>query len=159
MLTAHLPSGYLLARAVRRPVPYLMSAALTGAVLPDLDMLWFGLVDHASVHHHRYWPHIPLIWAGLALICSAALWRTGYLLTGVVFFAAIFLHLLLDTIAGGILWGFPFSTTLFALVVVPASQSNWVLSFILHWTFLLELAVWFMAIAVWFRPQWGRTAA
>lgn len=153
MLTAHLPSGYILARLIRRPVPYLMPAALIGAVFPDFDMLWFHLVDHGSTHHHRYWPHIPLIWAGIAAVTLLALSRTPFVSTALVFFAAVFLHLLLDTIAGGILWAWPVSDILFTLTTVPATYSNWVVSFMLHWTFLLEVAVWIAAIWLWFRGR------
>jgi inner membrane protein len=150
MLTAHLPSGYLLARSVRHPVAYMMPAALIGAMLPDADMLWFHFVDHGSVHHHYYWPHIPAIWAGIALVTLPILQRFGLLATGVVFYAAIFLHLILDTIAGGINWAWPIGHDLFALTEVPAAYSHWVISFILHWTFLAELAIWALALWLYF---------
>ena len=153
MLTAHLPSGYIVARLVRRPVPYLMPAALIGANFPDLDMIWFHLVAHRAVHHHMYWPHIPLIWVFIAAVILPALRSLGYLSTGLVFFGTVFLHLALDTIVGGILWGYPASDALLTLVVIPPTYSNWVLSFVLHWTFLLEIALW--AMAIWF---WSRRA-
>jgi inner membrane protein len=149
MLTAHLPAGYVLARLTRRPVPHLMPAALIGSIVPDLDMLWFHFVDQGSVHHHRYWPHIPLIWLVISAMCLPILHRFGLLPTGLVFFGAVLLHLLLDTIAGGILWGYPLNDTLFALTEVPAAYSHWVLSFLLHWTFLLEIVVWLWAIRLW----------
>lgn len=152
MLTAHLPSGYLLARTAergRRPVPGLLTAALVGAVLPDLDLVWFHFVDHASVHHHRYWPHIPLVWLGIALVTLSVLWRGPFRATALVFFAAIFLHLVLDTLAGGILWLWPFDTSLLSLVTIPPTRSNWVLSFVFHWTFLLEIAIWLVALVLW----------
>ena len=155
MLTAHLPSGYILARGVARPLPRVMPAALVGAMLPDADMLWFQFVDAGSVHHHMYWPHIPLIWAGIAVVTLPVLRAFGLLLPGLVFFAAILLHLLLDTIAGGILWGYPVTRELVTLVTVPATQSHWVLSFILHWTFLLEIAVWVLALGVWLKRERG----
>lgn len=149
MLTAHLPSGYILARGLRRRLPWqspwLMPAALIGAVLPDLDMLWFQFIDHGRWHHHRYWPHIPLVWLVIALVSLPFL--THGRATALVFFAAIFLHLMLDTISGGILWAWPFSDRLFSLVTVPPHQANWVLSFVLHWTFALELGLW--AVALW----------
>jgi inner membrane protein len=151
MLTAHLPSGYLLARGVARPVPWLMPAALVGAVLPDLDMIWFHFVDMGSVHHHMYWPHIPLVWAGIAAVTLPVLRAFALASTGVVFFAAILLHLILDTIAGGVLWAYPVSDTLFFLVTVPATQSHWILSFMVHWTFRLEIAVWLLAGILWVR--------
>ncbi|UWR86651.1 hypothetical protein [Phaeobacter inhibens] len=32
---------------------------------------------------------------------------------------------------------------------VPAAQSHWVLSFLLHWTFVLELGIWVLALYLW----------
>lgn len=151
MLTAHTPSGYIVARLVRRPIPYLMPAALIGANFPDLDMFWFHLVAHRAVHHHMYWPHIPLVWAIIAAVVLPVLRYLGFLSTGLIFFGTVFLHLALDSIVGGILWAYPFSDTLFTLVVIPPTYSNWVLSFVLHWTFLLEIAIWVVAIWLWFK--------
>ncbi|MCV2881830.1 metal-dependent hydrolase [Actibacterium sp. XHP0104] len=151
MLTAHLPSGYLLYRA--QPVQALpvLAAALVGAVLPDIDMIFFYLVDHRAIHHHRYWVHVPLFWAGVAALVLPLLYRRGWHWPGLVFFAAIGLHMVLDSIGGGIMWGAPFDTRLHALVTVPASQSHWVLSFILHWTFLAELMIWGAALTLFLR--------
>jgi hypothetical protein len=144
MLTAHLPSGYVLARALPS-VRWGQPAALLGAVFPDFDMFWFYLVDDRAVHHHRYWVHVPLFWAVAAAVALPLLWRTAWRGAALVFLAAILLHLLLDSIGGGILWGAPFSDHLFALVEVPATQSHWVWSFVLHWTFLPEIAIWLAA--------------
>lgn len=154
MLTAHLPSGYVLARAWPQRVPYLMPVALTAAVFPDLDLIWFYLVDDRAIHHHRYWVHIPAFWAAVAVAAlPLAAWR-GYLPTAMVAVAAILMHLLLDTISGGILWRAPFSDDLVELVTVPARYGHWVTSFVLHWTFLAELAIWAAAIALWLtRPK------
>jgi len=153
VLTAHLPSGYLLARAMPRGIPALMPAALIGAVLPDLDMIWFHLVDDRAFHHHRYWVHIPLFWAAVALFVLPVAIRLRRLATALVFFAAIVLHLLLDSIGGGILWGAPISDHLFSWVEVPATRSHWVWSFIFHWTFALELAIWAAAIGIWLQGK------
>jgi inner membrane protein len=151
MLTAHLPSGYVLVRSLPRGIPALMPVALVGAVLPDLDMLWFHLVDDRAFHHHRYWVHIPFFWLVVAVVALPLAWWLGWLRTALVFFGAIFLHLLLDTIGGGIMWAAPFSDHLFELVTVPARYGHWVTSFILHWTFLAELAIWATAITLWLR--------
>jgi inner membrane protein len=151
MLTAHLPSGYILARSVRTPARYLMPGALIGAVLPDLDMIWFRLVDNGSSHHHRYWPHIPLVWAAIAAITLPMLRHLDLLVPGLAFFAVLQIHMVLDTFAGGILWGWPFDDTLYTLTTVPAVYSHWIISFVLHWTFLAEVAVWLCAMTLWFR--------
>ena len=151
MLTAHLPSGYILGRTLPKNIPRLMPAALIGAVLPDVDMIWFLFVDKGAVHHHRYWIHIPAFWALAAIFVLPVLTKLRLLPVGLVFFAAITMHLLLDTIAGGIMWAAPFNDHLFALTTVPAAYGNWIVSFMLHWTFALELVVWIAAIYLWVR--------
>ena len=158
MLTAHLPAGYVLARLARRPETGVMAAALAGSMVPDLDMLWFHFVDNGSIHHHRYWPHIPLIWAGIAVVVMATLWRSRWRGAGLMFFASILLHLVLDSIAGGILWLYPFDDRLWQVIEVPAAYGHWIISFVLHWTFLLEVAVWVWAIWLAFRDRVGRPA-
>ena len=143
MILAHLPSGYLLARGFGARRGPLLWAALAGAVAPDLDMLWFHLVDQGAIHHHRYWVHAPGFWALTGLVALPLLrWLRPVLLApAAMFLAGVFLHLLLDTLVGGIMWGWPVSTRLFQLAEVPATQSHWVLSFLLHWSFLAEIGL------------------
>ncbi|WP_065322881.1 metal-dependent hydrolase [Tritonibacter mobilis] len=153
MLTAHLPSGYILAQVPRRTFPGLLPAALIGAVFPDLDMICFYFVDDGAFHHHRYWVHVPVFWAGVALVTLPLirLFAHRWLNAALVFLAAIFMHLVLDSIGGDIMWRAPFDDTLMSLVKVPASQSHWILSYLLHWTFLFELAIWVIALTLWLR--------
>lgn len=151
MLTAHLPSGYLLARSLPADIPALLPVALIGAVLPDLDMIWFHFVDNGAIHHHRYWVHVPAFWLAIAAVALPLAWWTGYLRSALVFFAAILIHMILDSIGGGILWAAPFSDHLYSLAIVPAAYDHWIVSFILHWTFLAELAIWLAALTLWLR--------
>lgn len=153
MITAHLPAGYCLASVFGPKSRAVMVAALVGAVLPDADVAMFYLVDAGSIHHHRYWPHIPLFWAFAALIALPLLSRTTYLRAGIAFFAGVLLHLVLDTLNGGILWLYPFDDRLITLIEVPATQAHWILSFILHWTFLAEIAIWIAAATLWLRRR------
>jgi inner membrane protein len=53
----------------------------------------------------------------------------------------VLLHLVLDTVAGGIRWLWPFSDVELALTTVRARYHPWVLNFVLHWTFALEVAL------------------
>lgn len=149
MLTAHLPSGYVLARSLPASIPALMPVALLGAVFPDLDMIWFHFVDSGAIHHHRYWVHVPLFWLIVAAVVLPVARLAGYLNTAAVFFLAILMHLVLDSLSGGILWGAPFSDELYALVTVPATYGHWVISFLLHWTFLAEIVIWIAALILW----------
>jgi inner membrane protein len=156
---AHLPAGYLatglilsrqrVAQPVRRR---LLALGMIASVLPDLDLLWFYFVDDRRQVHHAYLPHLPLAW--IALFAAAALvlracgvGRTAWVAM-LVFASNILLHVLLDTVAGGIRWLWPFCHAEFAMSHVEARYQPWVLNFVLHWTFALELAL--LAAAVWY---------
>ena len=146
MLIAHLPSGYILATLARQRAgakPLTTTAALTGAMAPDLDMLYFYLVDAGRTRHHVFVSHWPLFWLawGLVSLALGKLLAPHYLPAIGMFFAAALLHMVLDSIAAPIFWLMPFDRTPVELVKVPAAYDHWVLSFVLHWTFLLELAI------------------
>ncbi len=147
MLIAHLPSGYLLARAGRAKAAAFW-AALLGSVAPDFDMIWFHLIDQGRVLHHEYWSHLPAFWGVLALIGLPLLRfaKRDWLRPVAFFFAGIFLHLILDTLVGGIIWGWPFDERQYQLAVVPARYGHWVINFMLHWSFLAEIAILLAAI-------------
>lgn len=158
MFIAHLPAGYLATRLIldreATPEPLrrrLLALGMIASVLPDLDLLWFYFVDHRRQVHHAYLPHLPLAWT--AIFAAAALvmglrraGRTAWLAI-LVFGANIMLHQVLDTIAGGIRWLWPFSDAEFAMSHVEARHQAWYLNFVLHWTFALEIAI--LAAALW----------
>lgn len=146
MILAHLPAGYLLADGFRRRKPaakYLFAATLLGAILPDLDLIWFYFLDARAFHHHRYWVHIPMFWCGVAVatLPLLVLFGRGTIIPAIGFFSGVFLHLVLDTLAGDILWGWPWSDRFFHLVTVQPKYPHWVLNFLLHPVALAELAI------------------
>ncbi|MEO0745665.1 MAG: metal-dependent hydrolase [Pseudomonadota bacterium] len=149
MIVGHLAAGYLAARGLAAiGAGALFGGMLIGSVLPDIDMLWFALVDQGRVHHHDYLTHRPVVWAGL-LCVGLALRRASVI--GVALGAL--LHLALDSIAGKIAWAWPISDAATPLVIVPATQAHWLLSFIFHWTFALELALCALALALFVRTR------
>lgn len=155
MLIAHLPSGYILGRFAqkrRRATPGIMTAALIGSVIPDVDMLYFHFVDGGRTHHHDYITHWPLFWlaSGMVSLSVVSLFGRPHLAAVAVFFTGAMLHMVLDTVASPILWLMPFARHRFELVTVPASYGSWVLSFILHWTFVIEILI--CAWALWLAP-------
>ena len=159
MLIAHLPASWLLTRKMmqlpglsfdhhfQRP---LMTAGLVAGLLPDLDLLYFFLIDHRRHLHHDYLTHLPLFWTLLFVIafaiCTIARSRRLFNLS-LVIYANLMLHMLLDTVVGKIKWGWPLSDHAFYFFEVPARFTPWILNFVLHWTLGLELVL--VALAVW----------
>lgn len=162
MFIAHLPAGYILTRqalwgrsVAAATARRLMALGLLAAVLPDLDLVYFYLIDNRQTLHHQYWTHLPVFWAVLAapaLAAAAASRRPAALLAWLVVFANIFGHLVLDTVVGHVLWLYPLSPESVVLFEVPARHDWWVWNFVLHWTFLLELLLCGAALALFLRP-------
>ncbi len=111
---------------------------------PDLDLFFFYFIDNRAFHHHRYWVHAPAFVLFMSIVLLALTrWRwPAAFPVSVAFSCGWVLHILLDSIAGDIMWLWPISTELYALTSVPPTQNHWILSFLLHWTFLLELVIW-----------------
>lgn len=154
MLIAHLPSGYLVGAALRRlwpAAPGVMAAALIGSVLPDVDVAYFLVIDGGRRHHHDYLTHWPLFWlaSGAVALPLIRAFRRKWFPAAAAFFVGVMVHMALDTVASPIKWLAPFSDAATELVRVPGNYSHWLISFVLHWTFLLELAVCGLAWFVW----------
>ncbi|MEM9318176.1 MAG: metal-dependent hydrolase [Pseudomonadota bacterium] len=154
MITAHLPAGYVLSRGFVWSGAALV-AALLGSIWPDLDLIWFYLIDDRAFHHHRYWVHAPAfalaISAGIWLFCRATAPKWAPVI--IAFGAGWCLHIALDGIAGGVMWHWPISDAFYVLVDVPARFDRWMLSFLVHWTMLLEASIWVVAAFLWWRKD------
>lgn len=159
MFIGHLPAGYLVFKAFS---PKTLSSAafaagMIGSIAPDIDMFWFYGVDARSTHHHDYFTHRPFLWILIVLVgfCIAK-WKSRHVGEIVICFGlGGVLHMLLDSIVGKIAWAWPFFDGTNPLVVVPATHSNWIVSFLTHWTFLFELAITLIALWV-FCVSWRR---
>ncbi|MGH8618968.1 MAG: metal-dependent hydrolase [Burkholderiales bacterium] len=151
MIIAHLPAGYLCSRLLcgrfkrygcsRRAF---IAAGMLGSIAPDLDMLYFHLVDGRQHHHHTYWSHYPVVW--IVVLGAMTLWllrasRQSFPALGVVFAINGMLHLLLDSIVGDIWWFAPWVDRSYALFTVPSLYKPWWVNFLLHWSFALEIGV------------------
>lgn len=154
MFIAHLPAGYLVARVLSRRVgikatPALALAGMAGGVFPDFDLLYGALMDGGRVHHHLYWPHLPLVWAGASLLFLLARRRLGDARRGLcgVFILGAWSHMLLDSVAGDIWWLWPWLDTPFSLVHIPAIHTPWWLNYLLHWSLGVEFAI--VVLAFW----------
>lgn len=153
MFIAHLPAGYLAARLYCRQVGItprfaMIMAGMVGGVAPDLDLVYGALVDAGRIHHHRYWTHLPLAWLGISTVAWSLCTRAGTRRhVCAAFLLATWGHLLLDSVAGDIWWLAPWFDHPFSLVDIPSGHDRWWLNYLLHWTFVLELAI--VALAAW----------
>lgn len=169
MFFAHLPAGYLLTRGLLAAAPAarlpadarrnLMVAGLVGSVLPDADLFWFYLVSDRSLGHHAFATHTPAFWLAASIAFGLSAWammanRWHWL--NLVVLANVLLHLALDTVAAPIRWLFPVSAEPFTLFPVDRVPGPWILSFLTHWTMLLELAITAAAFTVWRRDRLDR---
>jgi len=158
MLIAHLPSGYLLGISINKlstkfsfTYKSVTVAALAGSVVPDIDLVYFYTVDAKQHLHHTYWTHMPLFWCVLYIPMAVAMRCSkdskAIILLSIAF-AGVLLHLALDTLTGSINWLYPITSNGHALVTVPTVHKWWILNFLLHWTFLLEIGIAIIAFFV-----------
>lgn len=155
MITAHLPAGYVLARAQDWRGAVLW-AALLGAIFPDFDLLFFYFVDDRAIHHHRYWVHAP----AFALACSAVAlafancFAKAWTAPVVAFGLAWLLHIILDSLTGGIMWLWPVSGDLYRLIDVPGRDGvHFLVAFLTHWTIVFEILIWITALGLLWRQR------
>lgn len=154
MFIAHLPAGYILAKKLYQKFPpsliskrIFFIAVLAGSIFPDLDLFYFYFIDARSVHHHYYFFHWPLPFLSIGIISALLYFFSPQVtlkkiaLICVLFCSAVMLHIILDTFVGDIWWFMPFIDQPYALFEVPAVQSHWILNFVLHWSFIVELII------------------
>ena len=169
MFIGHLPAGYLATTALldrsgvaRDARPRLLALGLVASVAPDFDLLYFYLVGHQQRVHHAYFPHLPYFWLVTVTVAAVTLKfigakRNAWLVLWIIALN-VMLHLVLDTITGGIRWLWPFSDTYLRLVSVPSRYHPWYWNFIRHWTFGLEVALVVAALWVFLRRRHAAAA-
>ena len=155
MLIAHLPAGYLTTKCLQKCTKTRnhLWIGLVASVIPDLDLLYFYLIDNRQTNHHDYLTHLPVFW-GVLLFYSVAIVhlfiknkKPAYVIL-LIFYGNIFIHMALDSFAGYISWFYPFFYMKANVVEVPATYDWWVWSFVLHWSFIVELIIFGAAFYV-----------
>lgn len=151
MFIAHAPAGYLLGSSIAERLRHLplsakcvIAVCLFGSLAPDLDMLYFYLIDHRQTHHHKYITHWPLLW--IAVFTFAAFWKALHRKSRTAIVVMLFsfsatIHMVMDTVVGDIWWLAPFIDEPFVAFTVQANFTPWWLNFILHWSFAVELTI------------------
>ena len=154
MFIAHLPAGYISTKYIinksqsielpLKDTKLYIVVGLIAAMLPDFDMLYFYLIDNRQHLHHGYATHLPIFWAvpiAIWALLSVIFKNQKSLLLSLIVGVNVILHLFLDTFVGKVRWLYPLSNMDFYFFDVPAKYNWWVWNFVLHWTFLFELAI------------------
>jgi len=152
MLIAHAPMGYIIAKKQKVEKKSLAAASILFSVLPDFDLLYYYIFDDGKRSHHLYFPHLPIVMFGSFLILLPFMqFRPMKKFRPYIslFYINWLVHLLLDTVTGGIAWLYPLKNTLIKLIQIPAHMSHWILSFVFHYSFLIEIGIVFYAFLLW----------
>jgi len=136
-------------------------SSLVFSVLPDLGLIYFYFFN-STISHRQFFPHLPIVMLA-TLIITIPLYRLKFFekmrVYYVIFFVNWFVHLVIDTFTERIHWLYPFRDEGIMLIEIPARYSHWIISFVLHWSFLLELAIIAVALALLFRTMKHKRAA
>ncbi|NHC03094.1 metal-dependent hydrolase [Acinetobacter sp. 187] len=164
MFIAHLPSGYLLAKFLDHKIKKynitrttFFSLLMIGAVLPDIDLFYFYLIDHRSVHHHKYFLHWFSFWIPIFLI-SYLYWiytqrKSKYAWMTLLLSSAGLLHICLDTFVGDVWLFAPFIDKAYVFFEVTPRFHPWWLNFIFHWSFFVEIIICLIALFIYLRDR------
>lgn len=163
MFIAHLPSGYILAKALYVKlhstgihVKSFFTAIMLGAIFPDFDLFYFYLIDQRSTHHHQYFPHWFSFWITTFLIAFYFFkhLKSKFSLLICLFCSGAILHIFLDVFVGDVWLFAPFIDQPYAFFEVTPRYQPWWLNFIWHWSFLIEVLICISAVIVYFkRPK------
>ncbi|MGF7059513.1 metal-dependent hydrolase [Brassicibacter mesophilus] len=159
MLIAHAPAGYVVLRLFNKikkeNISYFKYGILF-SIWPDFDLLYFYLIDNKSSLHHFYFPHIPLfafICCFLVIVLKKLKVDKRAINIYYLFLINWFIHLALDTVTGGINWLYPINNKLFVFIKIPANYQHWIISFVLHWSFLFEISIVIWAVILFLKRK------
>jgi inner membrane protein len=159
MLIAHIPAGYIVSKKfndIKKEKISFLKYGLIFSIWPDLDLIYFYLIDEKKHLHHMYFPHLPLFllisFAIIIVIKKLNILKKGENLC-YLFLINWFVHLVLDTITGGISWLYPFSKKLYVFIKIPPTYSSWITSFVLHWSFIIEIMITVYSCILLFRQE------
>lgn len=159
---AHAPVGYMTSRLLAR---YCVNDAsqyrrfigwgMLGAIAPDFDWLWYLFVDHRTTDHHQYFTHLPITWISALLL--SGLWTRRNQANGILavsFCLGGLMHMVLDTVVGGIHWFAPFNDRSVVWLKPSADfLALWWFYFLFHWSFKLEMFLTALAGLYWLKPN------
>lgn len=145
MLIAHLPAGYICQRFFKNRL--MQIGILIGSILPDIDLIYFYTFGKRAILHHHYVTHMPIFWLCVTMlgIGFSFLIHKKYATVFIGLLIGTSLHVFLDTVTGHVQWFQPFSEKELRFFDVNNKYAHWILNFIFHWTFLIEITITLIA--------------
>jgi len=159
MLISHIPAGYIVTKKynnIKKEEISFLKYGLIFSIWPDLDLFYFYLIDKRKSLHHLYFPHVPLfLIISFALIIVIKKLKLSQRIENIYYLFLLnwFVHLMLDTVTGGISYLYPLDKKLFYLIKIPPAYSNWITSFVLHWSFIIEIMIIIYALFLLFKER------
>jgi len=159
MLFAHAPVGFLISYFTRKFWNRGLSLAqfyillILGAffgVFPDLDVFYYYFVNARALHREVIFHSFVLY-----LVIFAILYFVGRVMKNAfcralsfVFFFGTLSHLVLDSLAAGIMWVYPINHRLFGLLIIPQIADSFFGQYFTLINFSLEVVLTILGIGV-----------
>lgn len=171
MFIAHMPAGYICTHKLLQTMGYtekdsyylrFMILGIIASIFPDADLLYFYFIDNRQHIHHSYWTHIPIFWVGillLSVVVARILKNKALMSASIIFTANAFLHTVLDTMIGGIMWLYPLNHEYITVFSVSPRYRWWIWNFLIHWTFVFEILIIVGAGRIFLHSRKSRIAA
>ena len=140
-----MPAGYIVSKIQdKKAKPSYVVCSIIFSIWSDLDLFYYYFFDKTGAFHHTYFTHLPIIalsgfFIMFPLIHLQRLKRFSSYYW--IFYINWGLHMICDTLTGGILWLYPFSNRLFTIISIPPISRSWIVSFVFHWSFIIELMI------------------
>jgi hypothetical protein len=154
MTFGHLSAGYITSKLLFKEFKHqavfskaFMFWGMFGSIAPDFDILYYYTTKHTLINHHQYFTHFPIFW--LALLLISLFWlrlhhhRSQNPASAFIFTFNGFIHTVLDTVTGDILWLAPFLSKPFSLVAKRSEIPDFT-----DWTFGIELFLLLWALSL-----------
>lgn len=161
MVIAHLPAGYITAwivkEANKKVSGWVWWAIVAGSVFPDLDLV-LQLIDSRAIYRHRmFLTHKPVMYLGLVLLVWGLRGKSkmNRLVRQVVWGMGlgVWVHLVLDSYMGGVMWLWPVSEVRIGLVENPFSVAGdigtWLNHYLMSIYVVPELLICGLAALLW----------
>ncbi len=159
MIFSHAPAGFLASFLTKKwwgrglntvQTRTLLILATIFGIIPDLDVFYYYLFN-AQVLHREIILHSFFVYALITIIIifvSHKFKNRFWQAVGIVFFIGTFSHLLLDSLAAGVMWLYPIQSRLFGLLIVPTIANSFFGQYFTLINFIFEFSISFFAIGL-----------